>query len=137
MSEVDLPVIEFAFPGPLRESLIAAIQSGIKTTTSSLMREYKVADEPLPMVGTHGIVIDSIEAPVCVVETVDVQVVRLSDVPLAHATAEGEGYMSVAQWRAGHLKFWESAEMRAELGADFTVTDSTLIVLERFTLVRP
>ena len=46
-----LPPIEFAFPGPLRDRLLDAIQSGLKTSTSSLLREYEVGDEPLPTVG--------------------------------------------------------------------------------------
>jgi len=37
-----LPVVELAFPGPLRDQLVAAIRSGAKTTTSSLFRQYGV-----------------------------------------------------------------------------------------------
>ena len=33
----DLPVAEFAFPGPLRHRLVAAIVAGVKTTTSGLI----------------------------------------------------------------------------------------------------
>jgi hypothetical protein len=33
----DLPVAEFAFPGPLRDQLVAAILAGEKTTTSGLV----------------------------------------------------------------------------------------------------
>jgi len=42
----ELPVIEFAFPGPLRDRLVAAIESGTKTSTSSLLREYDVGGDP-------------------------------------------------------------------------------------------
>ncbi len=49
---------------------------------------------------------------------------------------EGEGYAGVAEWRAGHERFWGSAEMRAALGdADFAVDDTTPVVLERFRVV--
>jgi uncharacterized protein YhfF len=61
-------------------------------------------------------------------------VLRLADVDLRHALDEGDE--SVAQWRAGHEKFWHSAEMRAELAdPGFTVNDDTLVVAERFRLV--
>lgn len=134
----DLPVVEFAFPGPLRDQIIEAIGSGLKTATSSLVREYEVGDEALPAVGDRGTVIDSNEAPLFVIETVDVQIVPLRDVPLTHAIAEGEGYDSVDEWRTGHLRFWGSPEMRSELGETLVlvIDDATLVVLESFTVAR-
>ena len=132
----DLPPVEFAFPGPLRDRLVGAILAGIKTSTSSLVREYETADEPLPEVGERGAVVDSDGARVAVIEITSVRVVPLGEVPVEHALAEGEGYRSVAEWRAGHTDFWTSDAMRAELGADFELTDATLVVLEEFALVR-
>lgn len=132
----DLPAIEFAFPGPLRDQLIEAIESGLKTATSSLVREYDIVNEPLPAVGDRGIVIDSNETPLFVIETVDVQIVPLKDVTLTHAIAEGEGYGSVEEWRIGHLRFWGSDDMRAELGESFVIHDTILIVLECFAVIR-
>ena len=132
----ELPTIEFAFPGPLRDSLIAAIESGVKTSTSSLLREYEVGNDPLPFVGYRGAVIDSDGRRKLVIETTGVDVVRLDAVSLAHALAEGEGYASVAEWHAGHSRFWSSDEMRAELGADFELSEGSLVVLERFRFVR-
>ncbi|MBQ1071564.1 ASCH domain-containing protein [Micromonospora sp. C31] len=130
------PLAEFAFPGPLRDSLVAAILSGAKTSTSSLVLGYERADEPLPEVGQRSAVVDSAGRRVAVIETTDVRVVRLGDVDLRHALDEGEGYESVAQWRAGHETFWHSAEVRAELGdPGFTVDDDTQVLLQRFRLV--
>jgi uncharacterized protein YhfF len=129
-----LPLVEFAFPGPLRDRLVEAIRSGAKTATSSLLREYEVGEEALPLVGDVGAVVDSSGERVAVIETTAVRVVALEDVSLEHAIAEGEGYESVADWRAGHTRFWTSAAMRAELGDGFELTDSSLVVLERFVL---
>ena len=129
-----LPVIEFAFPGPLRDILVNAIGSGAKTATSSLLHEYEVGDEPLPMVGDRGAVIDSDGKRVAVIVTTAVRIVPLREVPMEHALAEGEGYESVADWRAGHTRFWTSDAMRAELGEDFELSDSSLVVLEQFAL---
>jgi uncharacterized protein YhfF len=129
-----LPIVEFAFPGPLRDRLVEAIRSGAKTATSSLLREYEVGEEALPLVGDVGAVVDSSGERVAVIETTAVRVVALEDVSLEHAIAEGEGYESVADWRAGHTRFWTSAAMRAELGDGFELTDSSLVVLERFVL---
>ena len=130
----DLPIVEFAYPGPLRDTLVAAVLSGAKTSTASLLVQY--TDEELPRVGERGAVVDSAGVVVGVTETTGVDIVALKDVSLRHALDEGEGYADVAQWRAGHERFWQSAEVRAELGdPNFTVNDDTQVVLERFTLV--
>jgi uncharacterized protein YhfF len=136
--EEDLPVAEFAFPGPLRDRLVAAILDGSKTTTSGLVAGYEHEDEPLPRPGLRQAVIDSAGRRVAVIEVTAVRVVRLGDVDLDHALGEGEGYATVAEWRAGHERFWHSAEVRAELGdPNFTVDDDTLVVAETFRLVEP
>lgn len=135
MTDVELPDVEFAFPGPLRDALLAAIADGSKTSTSSLLREYEVEGEPLPVVGNRGWVIDSDGGRTFVVETTGVDVVRLGDVPLQHALDEGEGYTSVAEWRAGHERFWGSDELRAELGEQVVLDDDTMVVLERIARV--
>jgi uncharacterized protein YhfF len=133
----DLPVAEFAFPGPLRDRLIAAILSGEKTTTTGLVADYEHENEPLPSPGLRQIVVDSAGLPVAVIETTAVRVMRLADVDLNHALGEGEGYASVLEWRAGHEQFWHSVEMRQALGDPmFTVGDDTLVVAEEFRLIQ-
>jgi uncharacterized protein YhfF len=130
-----LPHAEFAFPGPLRDKLVAAILSGAKTSTTSLAAQYGAA-EPMPAVGDRSAVVDSDGRPVAAIEVTEVRVVRLADVDLRHAIDEGEGYASVAQWRAGHERFWHSAEMRGYLGdPGFVVDDDTLVVAERFRVL--
>jgi uncharacterized protein YhfF len=132
----DLPPVEFAFPGPLRDRLVAAIASGAKTSTSSLLAQYAADGEELPVVGSRGTVVDSAGQPVLVIETTAVEIRRLADVPLAHAVDEGEGFTTVAEWRAGHEGFWTSPEVLAELPAGFRLDDDTEIVMERFRVVR-
>ena len=132
----DLPPAEFGFPGPLRDQLVAAILSGAKTSTTGLVIGYEQDNAPLPSVGQLSAVVDSADRRIAAIEVTEVRVLRLADVDLPHVLDEGEGDESVAQWRAGHERFWHSAEMRAELGdPDFTVNDDTLIVAERFRLV--
>lgn len=133
----DLPRSEFGFPGPLRDRLVAAILEGTKTATTSLAVQYRIEDEPFPQVGSRQVLVDSAENAVAVIETTDVQQARLAAVPWEHARDEGEGYSSVAEWRAGHERFWHSEEIRVILRApSFTVDDETVVVLERFRLVR-
>ncbi|MFF9336416.1 ASCH domain-containing protein [Streptomyces albogriseolus] len=131
-----LPRAEFAFPGPLRDRLVAAILDGSKTATAALVAEYEHEGEPLPEVGDRSVVVDSDGRPVAVVEVSGVRMVPLAQVDLAHAVDEGEGYTGVAEWRAGHERFWGSAQMRAALeDPDFVVDDTTPVVLERFRVV--
>ena len=136
MSSEELPVAEFAFPGPLRDQLVAAILEGGKTTTSGLLADYEHEHEPLPYPGLREVVVDSAGNAIGVIETTAVRVVRLADVDLAHALGEGEGYTSVEEWRTGHERFWHSAEMREALGdPEFTVDDDTPVVTMAFRLV--
>jgi uncharacterized protein YhfF len=131
----DLPVMEFAFPGPLRDQLVAAVLAGAKTTTTGLVADYEHGNDPLPGPGLRQVVLDSAGHPVAVIETTTVRVLRLADVDLDHALGEGEGYTSVAGWRAAHEQFWHSADVRQALeDPTFTVGDDTLVVAQEFRL---
>ena len=133
-----LPKAEFAFPGPLRDRLVAAILHGCKTSTTGLAIEYELEEEPLPQVGDRSVLVDPDERPVAVLEVTSVRVVPLSEVDLAHARDEGEGHQTVAQWRDGHEEFWHSAQIRAALrDPEFSVGDATRVVLERFHVLTP
>ncbi len=131
-----LPTVEFAFPGPLRDQLVSAILDGRKVSTTGLAWAYEVEGERLPMAGDRFLVVDSCGRAVAVIEDTEVSVVPLGDVDLAHAEGEGEGHLTVAEWRAAHEAFWRSDPMLAKVDdSAFTVDDSTLVVLERFRLV--
>lgn len=132
-----MPTCEFAFPGPLRDQLVAAVLDGSKTSTTGVVADYEHEGSPLPEVGERSAVIDSHGRTVAIIEVTEVRVVPLADVDLAHAMDEGEGYTTVEEWRAGHEEFWHSAEMRDALDdPEFTVDDATPVVLERFRLVK-
>jgi uncharacterized protein YhfF len=131
-----LGVGEFAFPGPLRDQLVAAILDGTKTTTTGLVDDYERDGEPMPRPGDREVVINSAGEPVALIEIVKVRVVRVGDVDLAHAVGEGEGYASVADWRAGHEAYWHSDAMREYVGDPaFTVDDDTPAVALEFHAV--
>ena len=128
-----MPTFEFGFPGPLRDRLVAAVLDGSKTSTTALAVNF---EGELPRAGERSAVIDSDGRPVAVIELTEVRVVPLGRVDYAHVVDEGEGDTSVAEWRAGHERFWHGEDMRAELAdPDFTVDDATMAVLQRFRLV--
>ncbi|MGW2631045.1 ASCH domain-containing protein [Streptomyces chattanoogensis] len=91
-----LPPFEPAFPGPLRDKLVAAVLSGAKTATTGLLAGYEAENEPLPKPGERSALLDSQERRVAVVEITDVQVLPLGEIGPRHAVDEGEGYGSVA-----------------------------------------
>ncbi|MFB7028657.1 MULTISPECIES: ASCH domain-containing protein [unclassified Streptomyces] len=125
-----------AFPGPLRDRLVAAVLSGEKTATTGLLLEYEAEKEELPEVGERSVVVDSAGREVAVVEITEVQVLPLRDADLRLALGEGEGYRSVAEWRAGHEDFWHGEEMREALGdPEFVVDEGTMLVVEWFKVV--
>lgn len=81
-------------------------------------------------------VVDSKNQAVAITETTSVKVVRLASVDVSHVVDEGEGFESVAEWRAGHERFWHSDEARRALcEPTFTVDNDTAVVLERFRVV--
>ncbi|MCH4161129.1 MAG: ASCH domain-containing protein [Bifidobacterium sp.] len=131
-----LPKDEFAYPGPIRDALIAAIFSGAKTSTASLYRDFALSNEALPKAGDLSVIIDSDGKDVAILRYTAVTTTRFIDVDDNHAKDEGEGYTDAAGWRQVHEKFWNSQEYLAEYGEGFTLNDETPVVLERFELVR-
>ena len=49
-----LPRALFAFPGPLRDTLVAAVLDGRKTATTGLVADYEHGDEALPEIIRRG-----------------------------------------------------------------------------------
>ena len=136
MQGTDLPVAEFGFPGPLRDRLVAAILAGAKTSTTGLYEEYLREGTPIEAVGNRSLVVDSAGTGVAVIETTEVVVKPMGDVDLAFAAEEGEGFGTVAEWRAAHMRFFTSPEMTALLGEPpVTIDDRTFVVCSRFRLV--
>lgn len=132
-----LPIGEYAFPGPLRDRLLEAILEGTKTSTTSLVEEYRRDGEPLPQAGDQEAVVDSDDHPICVTRNTAVAVVRLADVTDAHARAEGEGYADAAEWRTGHEGFWTSTEFVDSMGEPpVVIDDDTEVVCTRFEVIR-
>ena len=130
---------EFGFAGtPLRETLVAAVLRGEKTAGAALVVDYERDGEEVPRVGERFLLLDMSDRGVAVIETTEVRVLRVGDCDLQFARDEGEGFESVADWRAAHDRYWRSYadEIRAYLGDPaWDVTDDTEFVAERFRLV--
>jgi len=135
-SSVDLPHAEFAFPGPLRDRLVAAILAGEKTSTTGLHEEYVREGAPIGAAGDRELVVDSEGRGVAVIETTEVAVKRMGDVDLAFVIDEGEGFETLDDWRDARVRFFTSPEMAELLGEpSVAIDDDTLVVCARFRVV--
>ena len=99
MPAEELPELELAFPGPERDSGVAAILAGTKTALTGLLEILQHAGEPVPEAGQRFSVLDSAGLPAAVIELTEVRVVPISEVDDAYAHAEGRGYADAAAWR--------------------------------------
>jgi uncharacterized protein YhfF len=128
-----LELLELGTPGPMRDALVAAVLEGEKTATTSLLMQYEDSGEVLPDVGAMCVMVGSDQEPVAVVEIVDVEVIRLRDADVQLALDEGEGFRSVAEWRAAHERFWTDVVLPDLRNQGATrVDDETRVVVERF-----
>ena len=133
----DLPTLELAFPGPERDSGLAAILSGKKTALTGLVEIVEHAGEAVPQAGQRFSVLDSDGRPAVTIELVDVQVVPMKEIDDDFARAEGRGYADVAEWRRAHEEFFQSEGVSEFLGRVPVIDDDTLVIAERFTVVEP
>jgi uncharacterized protein YhfF len=127
---------ELGAPGPLRDSLVSAVLRGEKVATSGLLAHYEADGEPLPVVGERRVLVDSVEQPVGEIVITEVAVIRLGDADHQLALEEGEGFRSVADWRAAHESFWHHYAL-PELPTDFLLDDNSRVVVVRFRLAKP
>lgn len=113
------------------DELLALYLSGKKTAGSGLVKDYKMAGDPLPSVGRFWIILDWAGNPRCIVKTIKVEIHRFDEVPSYIARAEGEGDGSLEYWRDEHARFFE--KYLDEL--DITDLNSEPVVTEFFELV--
>jgi uncharacterized protein YhfF len=107
------------------------VRKGVKTATCSLLWEHELGGEPLPQMGDLSIITDWDGHPLCIIETVEVQVRAFRDVDEQFAFDEGEGDRSLASWRADHWSYF--SRVCSSLGRK--LDESMPLVCERFRLV--
>jgi uncharacterized protein YhfF len=123
----------------LGDRLLAAVLRGEKIATSSLAVEY-LSGEPLPRIGERLTLVDHDGRPHGVVETTRVTIIPMHLVGDDVARDEGEGFASAAEWRYGHVAFWNEVTdmVRADAGdPKWQLRDSEPVVVHWFRLVEP
>jgi uncharacterized protein YhfF len=134
-----MQVIGFGQPrSELRRELVDLVLAETKTATAGLLVEMELDGETMPVSGMREAVIDADDRIVGVIETTECRTLRMADVDDDFARDEGEGFANAVDWRAAHERFLGSYldELRERLGdPDWSLTDDTAIVCQRFRLV--
>jgi uncharacterized protein YhfF len=134
--EVGLPdqpyaIAEFGDSPKLADALSQLILERMKTATCSLLWEYEITGESIPRAGQRSIVLNSAKVPLCIIETISVEIRWFGDVDAQFAWEEGEGDRSLEHWRQEHLQFFS----RALHGTHRLLNEDTPLVCERFHLL--
>lgn len=124
------PAWSFGVTEAEADDLLRLVLDGIKTATAGALWDYEVEDEPLPVTGALGIVVDSQGHPRALIETTSVEVVPFDDVDEEHAFLEGEGDRTLTHWREVHERFFTD---NAEHDRGFA--DDMPVVCERFRVL--
>ena len=115
----------------IADELASLIVSGKKTATCSAHILYELENQPIPKVGEYTIVLDRKDAPVAIIKTTEVQLVKMNEVAEELASKEGEGDLSYQYWYDGHKRYF-TAELK-EHGLEFA--EDMLLIFEKFDLV--
>ena len=89
--------------------LAQLVLAGKKRATAGLAWAFEAASAPLPKAGDLSVVTDWAKKPLCVIETLRVDIVAYDEVSEEFAATEGEGDGSLQYWRQVH---WASFERR-------------------------
>ena len=126
------PAFSFGDSPEQSDELLELILEGAKTATAGAAWDYEAADEPLPSIGTLGIVLDGSGHPRALIVTTAVEVKPFDQVDADFARAEGEGDGSLDYWREEHRRFFSSVAVH-----DRGFSEDMPVVLERFELIWP
>ena len=117
----------------LANELLDLVLAGTKTGTASGLIEYEVEGEPIPKKGDLSIILDGAGEPRALIRTTSVEVKPFAEVDAEFARLEGEGDLSLDNWRQEHERYWRRA--LPQIGHEFAETMD--VVCETFELLYP
>ena len=115
----------------MADELGELVTARIKTATASLLWEYESEGNPLPKPGDFSIILDGSGSPICLIETVAVEVRPFNQVEGQFAYDEGEGHRTLEFWRDAHWRFF--TRTCREIGR--VPSQDMPVVCERFKLI--
>lgn len=115
----------------LANSLAELVLRRTKCATAGSVWHFEAEGKRLPAPGDLSVVTRWDGKPLCVIETLAVDVVPFSEVGADFAATEGEGDGSLSFWQVAHREFF--TRECAEAGREFT--EDMLVACERFKVV--
>ncbi|WP_305857337.1 ASCH domain-containing protein [Balneatrix alpica] len=112
--------------------LLDLIRRGGKRAGASLLWTHQAEASPLPQQGDIVLVVDALNQPALLLQTLAVEVCPFAEVSADFAAAEGEGDGSLAYWREAHWSFFNRE--CALIGR--SPSPSMPVVCERFALLK-
>jgi uncharacterized protein YhfF len=86
--------------------LAALVLNGQKRATAGLLWTNTENDKPVPKPGDLSVVTLWNGQPVCIIETIQVEIVPFDEVSDAFAATEGEGDKSLRYWKEAHWSYF-------------------------------
>ncbi|MEO8700556.1 MAG: ASCH domain-containing protein [Kofleriaceae bacterium] len=111
--------------------LVHLVTCGQKRVTMGWVDAAEREGSPLAYEGGVSIVTDAFGYPRVVLRTTEVRVIPFAEVDAASAAAEGEGDLTHADWREGHVAYFTREAARLGLMFD----DRARIAVERFEVL--
>jgi uncharacterized protein YhfF len=117
----------------MADELGQLVVSGVKRATAGAVWSYAAEGKAMPKPGDLSVVMNSQRLPLCIIETIQVDIMPSDQVSAEFAAIEGEGDGSLAYWRQAHLEYFTRECARA--GRSFS--HDMAIACERFKVVHP
>lgn len=117
----------------MADELGKLVLAGIKRATAGSVWSYESSGKGVPKPGDLSVVTDAHDQPLCIIETVQVDILPFSAVSAEFAATEGEGDGSLDYWRTAHLDYFR----RECEGSGRAFDPDMLLACERFRVVYP
>jgi uncharacterized protein YhfF len=88
------------------DALGQLVLAGRKRASAGLLWSFEAASVPLPKPGDLSVVTNWAKAPLCIIETRQVDVVAFDEVSEEFAATEGEGDGSLQYWQQAHWAYF-------------------------------
>jgi len=124
---------QFGDSPALADELGQLVLSGTKRATTASLWSFEASGQRLPRPGDLSVVLDGQGTPLCIIETLRVDVMPFDEVPAEFAAVEGEGDGSLAFWLQAHTSYFT----RECQGAGRTFSGGMPVACERFRVVWP
>lgn len=109
------------------------VLAGVKRATAGSIWSYESAGKEIPKKSDLSVVTDSKGTPLCIIETIQVDIVPFAQVTPEFAAIEGEGDGSLAYWRDAHRAYF----LRECTSSQRVFSESLPLACEQFRVVFP